>query len=1308
MLERVTMKTIIARMMVLSVILLLSGCIDKLKLTSYAVKYPVNDATYIGTVNQLAPNGSGGFEPLKSEFEITYSVPPSGEVDIVLNGHKISKYFVFGPTSAKGNIEQFKQFFRHGKNTLSVSPTSFGPVIIFNLDVKGPLIVVSRGEVMGSGASTKLEIEGYLRDFSLFDSRLQLDLVRAMGFQSDGRLIRQLSSTRNINVAVDGKFCAVDAGSPNLVAGRCANGAVPTGAVPIGTLLSQGPVIYSFTGKDIYGFETEREFSADTDGTTALPQPNAVQVAIGDSFIESMRPLIASSIYETLKAAPMDARCVMGNNPTNYINTGSTCTTWNDPLVCGVRGVVSGKNVTQAMFDKADIADSTANPKVKDGLVSGRNINNAVFTCQATNSDAAVAIGAIKNPPNWNADGLTLSALNQPIKVTISPLPTMNAYVQRFYMHDGSNVTIGGKNLTNKVGTVLLNGFKVKADNVLDIDLVLTELAVKLAIPGTTLSIPSLGMYIENLVVDTEAKVQAVNKDVDVTLQNSNFEFGGDLRLDNAQACIRIIIQICIPLDGLGNIFLPLLKGVVADLLPTILNPILEENLNKLVIAGAMVQPENQTKFKMSLDIAQMGTGNLMGPGSPYDLKVALDSLVDVKTSDSYVNPLLGPVFYDDPIDPSIMYNSLAGANLTVAINSNLINQSLAAAHATGVTFFTMHNGTIYYGAHPETPAIDPTNPASLTKALKGDVRIRLWPDMPPAIVFSETIGKEGEGRAAIEFESATLYLDELKDVSGQLKWVTNLELQVNFDLAVGIKENEGVFTMSAAGPPVFTINKMINRTPFLIPAAIVQGVLDTAMLFGGDLLADRFIVLDLGQLAEDNINGTVVRFSSSKDNWTLGTNASGEGCIKVVGGVEQAYRDPVTNNVVGTVSAGADGKYDVICHTIEFNVSTQTAGVTGAKGTNLFFQMTANDPAIPPPPAIPRFDLDDDGVIDYRDNCALPITMLVEAVKVNGGPAAPGNLDAEGNPSVAYSNAVKAAANNLLVTQKGAASPTNGDIDWLNTMRIGDLPVAYGSNWLRTLYANRNQSNTDGDRTGDLCENDDDRDGVWADYNNQVGKKNDNCPYTYNPDQADNYPVANDTSGGAGDACNIRQTFILLKNQKRGECITHYNFSTNNSYTALGWAACDQANPAQRWYFKENTAETPPANSAVAQLWQTQARNGFYMATEIKSGTTGATTPTFINADDVMLTNHANYKLANFNDWIFADSGDANWPYIIKSYKFYKRDGASSNWCVFEKDINRPDQDNNSCTTTSYGAGAMNFQILVGPSMAKWTGTYD
>ena len=596
-----------------AVLMLLQGCLEDLNLTSYSIEYPVKNATYIGTVNNAPPAGASGTEQLAGEFVIKYDTPPSSQPDIVLNGHKISKYFTFGPNTATGDIAAFSQFFRHGENTLSVAPTSFGPTMIFNLDIQGPTLIITRGEVINGG--TDAEIEGYLRDFSVTDSVMDLDLVKITGYQADGRVIRQIWNTVPIPVNGEGKFCASNS--------ACENGATATGAVHLDTLLTSGdPLLYSFTARDVYGYQTEKEFMADTDGTEPLPTQNAVQVALGDTFIESMRPVIANGIYNTLQAAPMDARCVTNpNDAESYIDTvdGFPCTTWDDPKVCGdKRGVIfdeyegstvavveKSRRLTEEEFLKLDMKDD-----VRDGIALvdddnssptpdvAKNINDPYFDCAA---------------PGRFADGSKMP-INKPIVMPVSIAGStlnLDILIQRFYMHDGSSLEIGDADLTDKVGTVLLNEFKVLSDDRVDVNMDITEMLVGMHIPvGGSIDVEIGKVYISSILVDSEVLLQKDRGgNLLVELQNSNISLGS-LKMDSAKLCMDLgwLGRPCSDLDGIIGLLDDALPGIVGPMLPDILNPILKENLQKLVIGGMIAQPENETSFDMLMDIEEMGT----------------------------------------------------------------------------------------------------------------------------------------------------------------------------------------------------------------------------------------------------------------------------------------------------------------------------------------------------------------------------------------------------------------------------------------------------------------------------------------------------------------------------------------------------------------------------------------------------------------------------------------------------------------------------------------------------------------------------
>lgn len=1124
-----TMKTF-SKITTLALLLLLIQACDQL--SSYSIDYPVNNATYIGTTDAPPPISDGTTTPMQTEFKISYDSPPSTDIDVIFNGHKIGQYFVYGPSSATADINQFKQLIRHGKNTLSVDPLGLGPSVIFNADMHGPDLIITRGEVVDSGAN--VEIEGQVRDFSEADAVLEVDLTQLYDYQADGKPTRNFIRTVNINVNADGTFCACGADKVDI------NGLIVSDDPNTVGTNEQRALLYSFRANDKYGYSSEIEFLADSDTGDALPIESAVRVAVGDTFIESLRPIIASALYESMKKAPFDVRFVPAGDFGVANSTDGVGNEWDDPYKDG----------------SGDCPESAA-----------PNDGNA---CWSNDGNDGLRFGPGLNP-------LT-------VDMGMGEWPTL---LNRLYLAQGGE-SIGGE--TAGTGTVLLNGLKLKDGNLMDLNLAITEMLADLTIDaGWFLGTINVGAYIERLVILGDIKVEAIDKDMTVQFQEDSASFTVQgMHFDKLEVW-------GIPLTGFGNFIAPAIEGAIEDMLPGLLNQIFEDNLEKLIIGGRLTQPESGSEFDMLLNIAQMGTSNILGQGNPYDLIIDLESVANLITPDNYVKSALGPIYYDDPVDPNDVYNSLgdSGTNLTVAVNSNMINQVLASLYSVGVSHFTMYNGQTLYGANPNLPA-DKATP-NVTTATNGDTRVRLWPDMPPRLDFAPLASGQGGGTASITYDSATLYMDKMVDGN----WQTDASMNVSFDLGITINENGGVVELGSAGPPTFTINSMQNNSSIQIPQAMLQGLMDAALFIGGDILADRKIRLDMNQIVEGTLSGTEVLFMSDQDDYTIDENVAGA-CISFdeQGNVETPLRNGVT--------AGSDGDYDLICEVVNFVASTNTLGVTGVQGRNLFFQMEARDPAIPPAPALPRFDLDDDDIVDYKDNCAVGAGDLAEAIQnvlddpnngfngtladniMNKGDTYPsGHPDAGqpvreedwGKPVPGFENAIREEANDLYAVRKGTgtgATPATEDFDHYNNMRTGDADITLANAgsypWLTMLFNNPSQINQDNDRLGDLCENDDDRDGIWASYDNGMAA-DDNCPYKYNPSQEDTQnPV------GVGDACNVRTTFVLLRSLESAvegagvpRCLTRRGLTGSNwvSDTLKNMDPCDPDDLNQRWYMK-------------------------------------------------------------------------------------------------------------------------------------------
>ena len=134
--------------------------------------------------------------------------------------------------------------------------------------------------------------------------------------------------------------------------------------------------------------------------------------------------------------------------------------------------------------------------------------------------------------------------------------------------------------------------------------------------------------------------------------------------------------------------------------------------------------------------------------------------------------------------------------------------------------------------------------------------------------------------------------------------------------------------------------------------------------------------------------------------------------------------------------------------------------------------------------------DLDDDGIDDDLDNCPGYPTISQSDIDTDGIGDACDDSDGDG-----FSDGIEIVAGTD--PQDPCSYPGAADDDQDGVPNCRDNC----GRW------NADQLDVDEDGLGDLCDTDDDGDGISA--------SDDNCPSTYNPDQAD------EDSDGVGDACD-------------------------------------------------------------------------------------------------------------------------------------------------------------------------------------------
>jgi len=1230
--EGITMKSIMNnmkayislwRMVLIIPIILMSGCVK----TIFSVQFPEKGETYIG--NELV------------DFIVKYDKTVT-RADIFLNGVAVGNEFKFGATSAKASITDLKKYLKQGTNTLTVDPLAFGPTVQFVVDNAGPEIIITKGKT--TGASTLLEVEGELRDPSgIYALTMRIDKVTNID-PTTGAVTRTTSAPIVIPVDAMGRFRKT------------------------GIAIDPAVSIYRFEAEDVHGQSTVKEFLADSNETTVMSISNAIRVAIGDSFIESLRPIIASQLYNSLQTAPIDIQW--------------QC--WNDPNKTGT---------------------PSQNP-------------NGGF-CGA------------------GQDGATFNSGLNPVTASLLGIP-MTIYIKRINMQPNKS-------------TVLLNKFKMQANNYLKIDMIITEMLVSLRIDlkilFISLSVDPMTMTIGRIGVDTGAYASAVNKKVNVQLADSNFSLSDITVSQTSIGGINI--------GGLVNIIMPLIEGIIGDLLPGILNPILNDNLQKIVIGSCIYPKDNVTStpcnhvnssamFNWAANVETLKTDNLFGAAAPYDMIVGLQTQFNLLKADPFARPSLGAVYVEDPVDIGSIYNSKGetGTNLTVAVSSNALNQAFSALYQSGLTHIALVDGVMTNGADPSKPV-----------GTNGKTRIRLYPESPPFFRLSPvSFTGTGAAVARVGYESAYMYLD--KNENGV--WKEQLKLGVDFDIAANIAQVGNAVRLGVEGSPTFNLRSMENNTGFPVTQAMLQGVLDLVTMYFLPQITDRFVIIDLAQLANTSLNGTKVLYQTDQDSFAQTINYDGAGkCTSI------------TNT-----SSGGDGTYDYTCETINFVVNTNTLTSTGSKGTNLLFQMEARDPDIPPAPAIPRLDLDGDGVLDYKDNCSVPILMQVAAIKLEGG-LVPANIDSNGDPVGTFVNRIKAHINRWVAAERGQtgftpgdyfattpvagsgtpAYPISADIAWWNYMRKGDDPANINATypWIDMIYSNKNQRNTDGDGVGELCEDDSDRDTIY--YGN--GAPTDTCPKVY------------DITNSPGSCTIDDAAYVLFQNQQATinagtrQCLSHtptwgaagtvftgtgdanvvQDFSVSNTYGAtISFKQCDASDITQRFYVGLSTASDTnfqlPANKRpfcgatckerIVNIYTNpdkQISPGFYddinqhyLATTIKNFVNGSA---YWGNDDVITTTMSNYD-GVWREWILSlvsssSTSIPDYPFLLESWRVWEIYGRAGGIepgrrdCIYQAAAGqRPNLDNRSCSAE----GDINrqkaaFKVLLGAGMVEWTGNF-
>ncbi len=294
-----------------------------------------------------------------------------------------------------------------------------------------------------------------------------------------------------------------------------------------------------------------------------------------------------------------------------------------------------------------------------------------------------------------------------------------------------------------------------------------------------------------------------------ITLSNFSFRVG-NVVLDSTPALFNAILSPII--SGIVNLFNGPISGAIEKALSNALPQLFDELIQKSYTIRLLDGNGNNMDMAMALQLEAITT-------TDDTLQVDLSGGVTPSTPNPLVKQPLGPVYTDDALpDPAMGTNQLG-----LAINTNVINQTLAAAHSVGLTHINMMGDKVYLGL-----------PRNDSLGIEDDMRILVDTDMPPYF----KMGKKGD------LTKTTFGIRGLKIVSQAKKgglWKTQFTTKVNVEadinLSVTADNKLGIIFLSAPkavvtslsildGPELSNLfNETVNRAIDLAIGPILENL---------------------------------------------------------------------------------------------------------------------------------------------------------------------------------------------------------------------------------------------------------------------------------------------------------------------------------------------------------------------------------------------------------------------------------------------------------------------------------------------------
>lgn len=246
------------------------------------------------------------------------------------------------------------------------------------------------------------------------------------------------------------------------------------------------------------------------------------------------------------------------------------------------------------------------------------------------------------------------------------------------------------------------------------------------------------------------------------------------------------------------NMMEPIIINVVEN--------VIQNTVSQVGIQGALTNETGQ-RFDLTTRAERISYDKLRKA-----LDVTFSGKMDMIEAHPDVRRSLGSLYNKSEV-PSWKNNP--DGNMSVVLNSNIVNQALNAIYSMGMTHMSvmLSEAKMRFGPN----AIDNSMGA------EGDIKVDLVPSSPGSVRFD---GHQVSQKASIHYNDAEMVISVKRDGKWQPKFIVNANLSVG--AFINAVDSELVIKLD--GKPRLNINSVLNDTGLPLTKAVVAPMLDVAL----------------------------------------------------------------------------------------------------------------------------------------------------------------------------------------------------------------------------------------------------------------------------------------------------------------------------------------------------------------------------------------------------------------------------------------------------------------------------------------------